>query len=478
MRLKTYQAKQVVSFLKSRPSSVLGGSASAYPQVRRSLWYKYRKESPRDIDLFVKDPKGAKWYIDAKPHVVDIHSFEMGGKPGRYFRFGFETQRHRTLTVFDESKSFTVRPLTTTRFIPGKTIFGQTWIGSDVIELHPLFFRKGYVRHIPSGKILKTSTMGKVTLKHEMIHQKYPWFTESMVRLTTKKPFFQDIYQAAARYYRTGKAQLPVKVKGTKLGEQLFRKGVTSVIKEKQYRWFKDIPDFKMTAEELILSARESRSPISWLKASSAEKQLGFFVKPETYPRYGKPDSVFGRFVTRYIKPAPEPTPVISSAGYIEYIYPKTSYPLAGTSAVTTGIAVGRYYQPTVKTPTYPTTTYPIKPSIPPTVIPPIISREKPSYKPTITTTGVTVPPYKPEPIPPYIPLEKVPTPVPPYKPYEETPYEPTVYSPPPPTKKKYIYSDSEKVTKKKHFKLKDWSKAYRVRKWKVPNIEQFLKIK
>jgi len=189
MRLDKDTASRVISYLENNPRSVIGGSASSYAQTYKRIWFKYRSVKPRDIDLLVKDVTGAKKSIGGMSHQVDIHGFEFGGKGGRYYRFGFETQ-------------------------------SPTRIGGN-------------------------------------------------------------------RYMR--------------LGEQVFRKGVSSVTKETSYRWFKDIPDFRMAAEQLIVSGKKSYNPFARLRVSSASKSFGYVLNPRSHPSYGK--SSFFDTVFKRIKP-------------------------------------------------------------------------------------------------------------------------------------------------------------------------------
>jgi len=69
------------------------------------------------------------------------------------------------------------------------------------------------------------------------------------------------------KYHRFGfVSQRPVKIGDYRYftgGEQLFRKGVASVVKESSYRWFKDFPDFITHARSQIISAKSGLF-ISW----------------------------------------------------------------------------------------------------------------------------------------------------------------------------------------------------------------------
>lgn len=101
MRLKPSEAENVIGYLRSEPSSVIGGSASSYTQVKPSLWSTWRGSvKPRDIDILVKNVVEAKGYFGRSPHKIDIHGFEFGGKSGQYYRFGFITQSPKRIGEF------------------------------------------------------------------------------------------------------------------------------------------------------------------------------------------------------------------------------------------------------------------------------------------------------------------------------------------------------------------------------------------
>ena len=96
-------------------------------------------------------------------------------------------------------------------------------------------------------------------------------------------------------YMRFGfKSQKPVSIEGIRyqrLGEQLVRKGTSSVTTETQYRWFKDVPDFRMASEQLISSGKTSVNPLNRVRAYMGAKSYKYVVDPVSSPSYGKPVS-------------------------------------------------------------------------------------------------------------------------------------------------------------------------------------------
>jgi len=120
------------------------------------------------------------------------------------------------------------------------------------------------------------------------------------------------------------------KYKYMRLGEQLSRKGISSVMKETQYRWFKDVPDFKMVSEQLISSASSSKNPLNWFRASSASKSFKYVLNPKSSPSFGKSSNIFSNaassFAKKFYNPKSFFKPSSSSYGY----YSSMSYPSYG----------------------------------------------------------------------------------------------------------------------------------------------------
>ena len=314
MRLDSKTAKSVMGYLEQNPKSVIGGSASQYAQVSKSTWYKYRDIKPRDIDILVKDVKGAKSFIGGKSHQVDIHGYEFGGKGGKYIRFGFETQKSMKID--------------TNRFM--------------------------------------------------------------------------------------------------RLGEQVARKGISSVTSETQYRWFKDVPDFKMASEQLISSGKKSWNPLQRFYASMGKKSYSYVIEPTTAPSFGKSPSFIDKGVSAISKKLYTPSSVGYGYSYtpsyiLPYIpsfYPKSSlYSYKSTDASS--------YTP----PSTPSYTSPVKPGT--------------SYTPPSTPSYTS--PVKPKYKPPYISRPK--------------------------TNKNKIYSDDILKPKKTSSTMKLFDKKYKFRKFKVPKL-------
>ena len=90
MRMDKKTAGEIINYLKAHPrTTVIGGSAASYTQVVGA-------RAPRDIDLLItkgKLLKGAFKELGRKPHIIDIHGPELGGKAGVYHKFGFITQK-------------------------------------------------------------------------------------------------------------------------------------------------------------------------------------------------------------------------------------------------------------------------------------------------------------------------------------------------------------------------------------------------
>ena len=274
--------------------------------------------------------------------------------------------------------------------------------------------------------------------------------------------------------------------KTLRASEQLFRKGITSVLKEERLRHgilpgydfplkgtrpvLKDIFDFVTTARSLITDAYTSRGVFVKGRAISAEKALQIFLHPEKAPSYikGALPVEHKPFFWKRFAVAPELLPdVLLFKGKVSISYPKV-YPIGvglgyAPSTIPTKLPsyipsvkidvppyVASYkpsdyvpgYVPTKAPPYVPTPTPPYvstyEPPYVPTKAPPYVSTYEPPYVPT------KAPPYVPTPSPPYIPTYMppyVPTTTPPYKPPYAPGYTPTTIPPlPPPPKKKILY--------------------------------------
>lgn len=375
MRLDSKTAGGVLKYLQKNPKTVIGGSASQYAQTGRGLWYKYRNIKPRDVDLLVKNVSEGKFSIRARPHQVDIHGFEMGGKAGKYYRFGFETQK-------------------------------------------PI--KIGKYRHM-------------------------------------------------------------------RLGEQVFRKGISSVTKETQYRWFKDIPDFKMASEQLISSGKKSYNPFSRIRAWSGSKSFQYVLKPSKASGFGKRPSYPSRLVSGFAKRVyTPPKAVMPSAG--GYSYPGSYM----SGSYLTGAGIGSYI-PSSYTPSKiggykKISTY--KPSKKPTYkLPGYKPSKTPSYK-TPKIPGLETPSYKPSKTPSYkTPSYETPKPfgykLPGYKPpkipsYKTTGYETPGYKPGRMFEVGSKVEDFFKEDKGKKKKIEDSLKLdtpeFLFRKHNIPSFSKLLK--
>ena len=274
------------------------------------------------------------------------------------------------------------------------------------------------------------------------------------------------------------------KFKALQASEQLFRKGVASVISERRYRWGeypgfpkppdlpgfvkgkKDIFDFVTTARSLITDAYHGA--LTKGRAVRAEISLELFLHPEKAPSYvksiipGKAKPFFWKSALKVSLPTEIPTVAVT--------YP-TAYPIGTGFGYAPSVVPSEIpsYIPTAKI------SYPkyIAPSVIPSYIPSVKMEDTPyatAYKPSDFIPGyvptyeppyipTTEPPYIPTAKPPYIPTTKIPyvptyeppyipTTKPPYVPPYEPPYVPTIkppyvptYEPPyiPPAKPPYV---------------------------------------
>jgi len=335
MRMDKQTASQLLNFLKAHPRTTIGGSAASYTQVIGA-------RQPRDIDILVRKwtdfLTGSKKTVGAAKgffsrirtpsgkHLIDIHGREMY-HPGGYHRFGFISQK--------PTHTYTYQPIKVIiSDLPKK--YGT--YGLTFKELPKIYLSKDVASYIRGGQfaISKTKwdifpipsrTTGVKVLKHELLHQLYPrWgnWAELYIQLAQKKPFYPKIQQIATTWFKTDKILLPIKIKTMKGGEQLFRKGISSVLKETAYRHFKDVPDFITHARSQIISAKSGLFT-RW-RGIRAEKHLELFIDPSKAPSFGK--SYLGSFA-QFLKATTKPvTPKITYTmfGY-DYMYPKSAYP-------------------------------------------------------------------------------------------------------------------------------------------------------
>ena len=171
-----------------------------------------------------------------------------------------------------------------------------------------------------------------------------------------------DFGGKGGKYIRFGfETKSPVKIGDYKymgLGEQMTRKGISSVMTETQYRWFKDIPDFKMATEQLISSGRSSWNPLNQFRSYMGSRSYDYVINPESSTSYMTAPSYTSKMFsgsTGHIAYNPPKIPVPSGGGYpSSYIYPSgvSSYGLVG-------LGVGSYVSSTYKSPTYKKIKYP-----------------------------------------------------------------------------------------------------------------------
>ena len=200
-------------------------------------------------------------------------------------------------------------------------------------------------------------------------------------------------------------SKTPRKISGTrylKPGEQVFRKAISSVKTETQYRRFKDLPDFITHSRSLIKSAKMKL--LTKGRGLSAEKHLETFLHPEKHISYGKSDiytKVFGKpKLTTKQRVIP-----LSKSGYtpleqVYYRYPgaKSVFPgYYGYISKKTSYPAYSSYFPS-KTPGYPsyktlktTPTILKTPSHPPYKTP---KKTVPYAPPPLSETKILFPPY------------------------------------------------------------------------------------
>ena len=165
-------------------------------------------------------------------------------------------------------------------------------------------------------------------------------------------------------HHRFGfRSKSPIKIEGTRFyraGEQLFRKGVSSIQKETSYRHFKDIPDFVTHAQSLIKSTHLSRNPITRFKGSLAQKHLDIYLNPSK-GRLTKIGRTAGEYIRKYVKPQNIESVYHPIQKTMYYMYPKSTYP-SGITGFTIGTGYTSYTTSKKTTPitiSYPKNTKP-----------------------------------------------------------------------------------------------------------------------
>ena len=278
------------------------------------------------------------------------------------------------------------------------------------------------------------------------------------------------------QYYRFGfVTQSPKRIgefKYMRLSEQVFRKGVSSVTTETGYRWFKDIPDFRMAVEQLTSGKSRSWNPFTRLRVSSVSKSFDYTVNPSKSPGFGRSTGRIGSLFDRFVKPAPSPKTVRYSGGYVSYKYPSGSMSSYFPSIKLSNISVASYKYRASDIP-----------SFKPFVYMPSSYRHSsatPSYRPPVTTTPGYTPPYKPPsyrpPVtttPGYTPPYKPPSYKPPYKPPGYTP----PYAPPPSYKPPKQIEESELLRPDQVFKTKTFGEKYKYREFKIRDISKDIRM-
>jgi len=163
----------------------------------------------------------------------------------------------------------------------------------------------------------------------------------------------REMYKAGSEHRFGFRSKTPVKIgehKYFRAGEQLFRKGVASVVKERSYRWGKDRPDFITHAESLIKSTEGSWNPVTRWRGRSAARHLELFKDPSQSSSAGVKGSWLNdkvsSFAKRYYR---SPEIAESIYGDIDFIYPKgtftshyAGYPTAQTGGYTSSGSIGK----------------------------------------------------------------------------------------------------------------------------------------
>jgi len=283
------------------------------------------------------------------------------------------------------------------------------------------------------------------------------------------------------QYYRFGFiTQSPKRIgefKYMRLSEQVFRKGVSNVTTETRYRWFKDIPDFKMAVEQLTSSGKKSWNPFTRLRVGSISKSFDYIVNPSKSSGFGKSTGRIGSLFDRFVKPAPEPKMVDVGGGYIGYKYPASSMPSYLPNIKMANISVVSYkykssdipsFKPSVYVPSSYRPSSVVSPYKPPVVTPPGYTPSK--FTPSTVPSGYT-PPYKTPDYktPSYKPPVVIPSGyTPPYTPSGYTPPYIPPYIPPKRSKKveEYIPPQFDQV-----FKTKTYGEKYKYREFKIRDI-------
>ena len=292
------------------------------------------------------------------------------------------------------------------------------------------------------------------------------------------------------RYHRFGfMTQSPKKIGGIKtmrLSEQSFRKGIGGTSLESGYRWFKDVPDFVMTSEQLISSSKTSWNPFTRLRGSIASKHLKIFKNPTSSKFFGKSDTVFSRGINKVFKPAPSPKTVYSGGGYVDYVYPSYSMPsyVAGVGVASVGYYPSSGYKSlsiSYVTPKTISPSYTSPKTVTPTYTPPKVTNYvSPSYTSPKTVTPTYTPPktikyYSPKYInPKYTPPKTIKY----YSPkYINPKYTPPSYPPGLPPDKTPVKIDEFFSKRKFKMPVETFDISYKFREFKISKLFKNIKI-
>jgi len=370
---------------------------------------------PVDVDfLALARLGGLKRTGYLKQFDVHVHPYKIGD-----YLWGGTSQLPSTkgYIVDPYYAGMTIDPLsyTTLKSFLGKQIWGMTYPGVPYTQLHPAFLPKA-MKFVPP-KIWKKYYFpeGIKTLKHELIHQKYPSWSERTVEFGTQYGF-QTLETAAKGWYKTGKIIIPKEIKLLGIREQHIRSGISILPSETPitgYRTYKDVGTWYDTGDVLRFQKFGTEFSVAMDK----------FIHPTKYPipKVTFAEKFIGKIATgKFFEKLPT-----GDFRYIMPTYPKyTGYGL--------GFMYGMYGD-------FPTIKYE------PSYVPSELKMSIPYYKPSPTITPYKLPPsvvpYKPPSVTPYKPplpykykTPSVPSPYVPPPPYTPPPTPPP-YTPPPPYK-------------------------------------------
>lgn len=269
--------------------------------------------------------KGFKFgYGKAETHLYKIHTYDPGSSGFVRFEQAIKLSR-----LLKNVKSHKIKPIDVTKDV----LRVNKKIGSDFLKFY------GKHKGVVGGSAASYTQVEGARMPRDIDYflQRFLFSTKTRVAfakqvLTTRvrgkhviDVHGKEMYHPG-KYHRFGFESLrPVKIAGIKFftaGEQLFRKGVASVTKEAEYRWFKDIPDFVVHAKSLITSAKIKGMKVRALKA---EASLDLFLHPEKSSGFGKDLSFINNFLKQTTKPVP--VKLIETVRGLEYIYPKSIVP-------------------------------------------------------------------------------------------------------------------------------------------------------